>query len=223
MNKLKEHIANIKELIALVQLEISPHLEQTGSLEKEQKQLMLLEKHIQALEKYGDKVKPELKEQKIKLVLRIDEIENAVACARELNLIGSLLSKRFADFNTKSTTPGNSKIVNQFDGLEEHQFGAFKVDNLLKRKIKTININDLVKIINAACKLNGDHSIYVFNGRMVSKYDLGFHEAFYKSLEGRIVDVLRFNNVTKLRFTLSDALKYYVNYTLKRDQRGMYI
>jgi hypothetical protein len=164
-------------------------------------------------------VRPELTAQKIKLILKIDKIETANFCAYELAHIGTKLTKDFAEFDDKSTTPRNSKIVNEFDGIKEPNHGAFRTQNLLREKVKKTKINELVKIINSVCGLTGNNSLYVFENKMISINDVGFHDAFYESINGRIFDVLRFKNVDKLTFTLSEALKYYVIYTLKRNMR----
>ena len=220
MSLLKQHINTLKDLIANAEAEIAPYLDQTEQLEKLKKQLQILTKRINVMVKSGEEVRPELKEQKIKLALKIDDIEQTILCVKELAQVGSSLLKTYGNF-LNSSNPINSKIINDFDGIKDSQFGAFKTDRFFKDKMKDISINELAKVINAACNLKGDNLLYIFDSKMMSKNDMNFQEEFYKSLEIRFVDVLNFNNIKKPHFRTSEFLQYYANYTLKRNSRDL--
>lgn len=219
MSSVKQHISQLKDLVATIEEEIAPFLDQADQLEKLKKQLSLLTQRINAMQKSGEEIRTELKAQKIKLALKIDELEEAFTCAYELGQMGSLLTKNYADYKEKDAPPRNQKLINHFNGIVETSYSAFKSERLMKEKINAMNTSDLAKLINAICRLSGDNALYVFNEKIVSKNDLSFHDELFKALNGRFVDVLRFNNANQPKFTLSEFLQYYVNYTLKRDKR----
>lgn len=221
MSSPKRHMNQLKELIASIEEGIAPFLNQAEDLEKLKKQLQILTQRISVMQKSGEDVRPELTAQKIKLALRIDEIEEALFCAVEFEQLGSSLKKNYADYKDCTTAPRNVKLINQFDGIIESAYGASKSERLLKEKIKKMSLNELAKLINAICRLNGDNSLYVFNEKIVSKNDLNFHDAFFNTLDGRFIDVLRFSNVSHTKFTLSEFLQLYANYTLKRHSRNL--
>ena len=75
----------------------------------------------------------------------------------------------------------------------------------------------MAAIINAVCNLQEDNKLFVLGGRIISKNDTGFHEAFFELSKANLKEVLEFNKKKKKQFTYSEMLKCYVNYTLKRN------
>jgi hypothetical protein len=42
----------------------------------------------------------------------------------------------------------------------------------------------------------------------------GFHESFFKQIKIGLATVLKFNKTAKKKFTISEMVEFYVNYTL---------
>lgn len=214
-------IVEIRRLIDKVNEKIQPALSGLDKLDRYQKELQLLKKRIQYFNQKGEEIHDELKSQKIKLVLKIDEIESAISDAHELFELGKYLKEKFKEYDTNSNRKTkNLQIINKFNGVEEHCFSASKAYKLFNEKVKKTELNELVKIINEICSFQNGEKLYVLHGRMISINDFGFHESFFKQIDTGLATVLRFNKTAKKKFTISEMLEFYVNYTLNGNSEN---
>lgn len=215
-NEIPEHIERINEKIKQLEAEIAPFLQQTEKLNEYRKRLKVLDWKIKEAEKNNNATLATLKNQRIKLILKLDDLEKTIQGAHFLHETGKSLSSKYKDFKSDKKEPRKSKIINNYNQVVEEHHSASKAYRYFKSKILNTEINEMAAIINAVCNLQDDNKLFVLGGRIISKNDTGFHEAFFELSKASLKEVLTFNKKKKKQFTYSEMLKCYVNYTLKR-------
>lgn len=216
-NEFPEHIEQINEQIQQLESEIAPFLQQTEKLSDYKKQLKVLDWKIAEAEKSESTTLPTIKNQRIKLILKLDDLEKTIEAAHFLYETGKSLATKYKDFKSDKKEPRKSKIINNYNQVVEEHHSASKAYRYFKSKISNTEINEMAAIINAVCNLQEDKKLFVLGGRIISKNDTGFHEAFFELSKASLKEVLIFNKKRKKQFTYSEMLKCYVNYTLKRN------
>ena len=216
-NEIAENIERINEQIQQLEAEIAPFLPQTEKLSDYKKQLKVLDWKIAEAEKSESITLPTIKNQRIKLILKLDDLEKTVEAAHFLYESGKSLATKYKDFKSDKKEPRKSKIINKYNQVVEEHHSASKAYRYFKSKVSDTEINEMAAIINAVCNLQEDNKLFVLGGRIISKNDTGFHEAFFELSKANLKEVLEFNKKKKKQFTYSEMLKCYVNYTLKRN------
>ena len=216
MEDIEKANLQIQKLIESVNLKLEDKLLEVDKLELYKKQLLLLEKRINYFNKKGEENCDELKSQKTILVLKIDEIENAISYATEFFEIGKMIKETYSSFDPNSTKkPKDIKLINKFNGIIEPNYNASKAYILLKEKVNEIDVTELANTINVVCNLKNNEKMYVLNEKIISRNVIDFHNTFLNFLKSNLKIVLVFSKTKKTLFTPSDMLKFYINYILK--------
>lgn len=219
MQKIDEHLEQLKTLSASVEEDLQPALEEIGKLDFYKNQLKVLVRNIKAIERNSGEVKPQLKEQKIKLTLKIDEIEKTIIKISKLADWADDLARSMKKYLINEE---NISVSEVFD-MDGRQF-LYSANQARKRLILDIKTRPKAELAEIMNKISGYKKkvFYVQNNRIVCTLDAGFQEAFNKSLSANFVEMFSVNEVTKTKFTISEMLKYHVNYTLKRNTQEFY-
>lgn len=216
---INQAVLHVGRLLDEILAEIQAVQSDFERLDYYKKQLLISESRIKSFRQNGEEPSDPIKSRKIKLVLKIDEIESAMNAASALMKIVRRIDSEFREYDTKrQVRKRNSVVLDQFNNKHDIFNTANQTFKMLSEKVISTEPSELAKVINEACILKGNEKVYVLHKKLVTKSDLGFHEAFFSLIKAKKLSaVLQYSKVEKQQFTLSEMLSYYVFYALNRD------
>lgn len=213
MSKLAEDYNKFELSLQTLQDTIQINLDDIDKLDLFKKQIIIIEHKIQEIDDIDSDRLSTLRSQKIKLVLKISDIEDNIKSATMLYQIGYSLTQKYNEFSNQKPQSKTSRLVDIFDGKIGPYFGASKASKLLLIQIKNTSLEDLAKIINEVCHLPEKNKVYVLNNSLVTKSNMAFYKFFKLAIATPFTLILRTNKAEIFRFTISDMLQQYVIYT----------
>jgi hypothetical protein len=221
MLQLTENIKEFRILLDRIQEMIHNEKDDIKNLEKLKTKLQLVDKSIKYRKSKGLDIQSELQSDKIELVLRIDEIESTIRIAQEMYQMGEMITENFKAFDLRNGKKFKDiKLIDEFNGKDILYYSASKAYKLFLETVKKTNLTDLVKVINEVCNFKSEEKMYLLHNRIITKSDYGFHEAFFSQIKSGLGSVIKYNKTTKKSFMISDILRFYVLFTLGRNNQN---
>ena len=208
----KEFEENLPRLLALSIDENKLNKVSAGAISM----LKTVEERHARFEASGLEVDQAMKNQLIKLKIKVLEAEQKMILSKSLRNIYKLMNK---SISTYKAVNGNykSEVIAEFDGLKRpSKLNASQCLKVLRHQFNTISTKHKAEVINALNLPKHTDKIRVKNDQLLSSNMEDFGEKLNTILlSNSIKQVFEFHTIVSREFYPSELLELYVNYLFK--------